>query len=122
MIFKELEFFIYNGKNYLLMNEIIGDVCLLSSNGKILVIPFSETYEIPIDWIKGIFAYGDDIGYFHNGTNNDQNHLIEPLSQIHIDRIIEDNNICKVEIRSNKPGIDGYEPIKLNGKIIVYPV
>lgn len=133
MNFKELTLTLIDENPYLLTDEIIGDYCAFSVNGEVMIRKYAETFDYNCDWIKGIFAKPEELGYFHRGTtisNGVESHIISNLGKNEINEIEAMGGRCKVEIMEPhfltkddvQPEHVKFEPIKLNDKIIVYLV
>lgn len=129
MIFKEVKFVTVNDKNYLLCDEILSDDCIYSAGGVMHVGKFTDTYDLVIDWVKGIFATHENIGMFHNGIQDGEIHLIEPINETHITKLMENDGKCKVEIM-NPFFLDKadtrleqikFQPIMIADLVVIYP-
>lgn len=126
---KEVELVIINDQKFLLATDTINDLWVFSINDKLSVGYFDDMLGSDIKWVKNIFIEDNLIGVVNEDFigENDVFRIV-PLNQNHIDKILSNGGLCRIEIeeRNNdlldfNPSIHNrYEPVLLDGKVIIH--
>jgi len=125
--FKEVELVIIGGQKFLLANDTINDLWVFNVNNKLSIGYFDDLLGSDIKWVKNVFIEDNMIGFVNEDSNNDV-FRITPLNQNHIDKILSNDGICRIEVmeRNNdlldfNPSIHNKcEPVLLDGKVIIH--
>lgn len=124
---KEVELVIVNGEKFLLADDTINDLWVFNIDDKLTVAHFDDMLSPDIKWVKNIFIEDNMIGVVNEDFENDAFRIV-PLNQDHIDKILSNGGVCRIEIeeRNNdlldfNPSIHNkYEPVLLEGKVIIH--
>jgi hypothetical protein len=124
---KEVELVIVNGEKFLLADDTINDLWVFNIDGKLTIGHFDDMLSSDIKWVKNIFIEDNMIGVVNEDFENDAFRIV-PLNQDHIDKILSNGGVCRIEIeeRNNdlldfNPSIHNkYEPVLLEGKVIIH--
>jgi hypothetical protein len=124
---KEVELVIVNGEKFLLSDDTINDLWVFNIHDKLTVAHFDDMLSPDIKWVKNIFIEDNMIGVVNEDFENDAFRIV-PINQDHIDKILSNGGVCRIEIeeRNNdlldfNPSIHNkYEPVLLEGKVIIH--
>lgn len=124
---KEVELVIVNGEKFLLADDTINDLWVFNIDDKLTVAHFDDMLSPDIKWVKNIFIEDNMIGVVNEDFENDAFRIV-PLNKDHIDKILSNGGVCRIEIeeRNNdlldfNPSIHNkYEPVLLEGKVIIH--
>lgn len=124
---KEVELVVVNGEKFLLADDTINDLWVFNIDDKLTVAHFDDMLSPDIKWVKNIFIEDNMIGVVNEDFENDAFKIV-PLNKDHIDKILSNGGVCRIEIeeRNNdlldfNPSIHNkYEPVLLEGKVIIH--
>jgi hypothetical protein len=124
---KEVELVIVDGEKFLLSDDTINDLWVFNVHDNLTVAHFDDMLSPDIKWVKNIFIEDNMIGVVNEDFENDAFRIV-PINQDHIDKILSNGGVCRIEIeeRNNdlldfNPSVHNkYEPVLLEGKVIIH--
>jgi hypothetical protein len=126
---KEVELVIIGGEKFLLATDTINDLWVFNVNDKLSIGYFDDMLGSDIKWVKNVFIENDLIGVVNEDYISETDVFrITPLNQNHIDKIISNGGLCRIEVEERNidlldfnPSIHNrYEPVLLDGKVIMH--
>lgn len=129
MTLKDVKLEAIDGNLYLLVDEIDqDDYCAFGIGGQKYIRKYAETNDLIPDWIKGIIAKGDEVGWVLEMGPEKNICQLSRLNDIHMAAIQKNDGMCKIEIQDSThqykddvhPRDIKISPIFVDGRVIIY--
>ncbi len=128
MTLKEVQLVTVNDKNYILSEDHGAELFVFCVDDVLYVGHFNDFVDLKIKWVKPILIEPEYIGWVNEGEF-DGLFKLTLLSNHHLDKIRENNGICKMEVRQINSGLIedlnplsylNYTPIFHNSKVVLH--
>jgi hypothetical protein len=111
MTLKEVQLVTVNGEHYILSDDSNHNLFVFSVDGELTVANFDDLLGDQIQWVKPVLIEPESIGWVNEGET-DGLFWLTLLSNHHLDRIRDNNGVCKIEVNEiNTKLIEDLDPL-----------
>jgi hypothetical protein len=128
MTLKEVQLVTINDEHYMLSDDSNSELFVFCINNELVVANFDELLGAQIQWAKPVLIEPESIGWVNEGET-DNLFRLTLLSNHHLDRISDNEGICKIEVNQIDTKLIedfdpllhlGYTPIFHQSKVIIH--
>ncbi len=111
MTLKEVQLVTINDEHYILSDDSNGELFVFCINDELIVANFDDLLGDQIQWAKPVLIQPESIGWVNEGET-DGLFRLTLLSDYHLDKIRDNNGICKIEVHQiDTKLIEDFDPL-----------